>query len=201
VIARISSAHAITTRDEEGGDMHVASETKPWTLEELHRLPDDGNKYELVRGELFVTPPPNETHENILTCLTRLLDRFVEANDLGLIFHPRAVMRFEGSEVEPDLMVRARHQPAVGEKDWDHAPIPILVVEVLSGSTRRRDHNQKRALYMDAGVEEYWIVDPRDRTIRSIRADREDELAKERLTWAPSRASESLSIELKSIFD
>ena len=93
--------------------MRVATKTKRWTLGEVHRLPDDGNKYELVRGELFVTPPPNVEHEDILARLTRALDRFVEANDLGMVYHPRAVMRFEGSEVEPDLMVRqSRAEPA-----------------------------------------------------------------------------------------
>ncbi|MGH7622479.1 MAG: Uma2 family endonuclease, partial [Gemmatimonadaceae bacterium] len=148
----------------------MATETKPWTLEELHRLPDDGNKYELVRGELFVTPPPNEAHEDILSRLTPLLDPFVAANGLGRVYHPRSVLRFEGSEVEPDVMVR---QPRGDHaSDWDGAPIPCLVVEVLSGSTRRRDLIQKRDLYLDAGVEEYWIIDPDQETIRSIRRDR-----------------------------
>jgi Uma2 family endonuclease len=88
--------------------MHVATNTKRWTLEELHSLPDDGNKYELVRGELFVTPPPNDDHETILSRLSRILDRYVEANGLGLVYHPRSVVRVDGSEVEPDLMVRRR---------------------------------------------------------------------------------------------
>ncbi len=72
---------------------------KRWTLEEVHSLPDDGNKYELVRGELFVTPPPSVTHEEILSRLTSVLAPYVEANGLGAVYHPRAVVRFEGSEV------------------------------------------------------------------------------------------------------
>src|SRR3954470_2031730 len=135
--------------------MHTVA-IKPWTLEELHRLPDDENKYELVRGELFVTPPPTDNHETISARLTRLLDPFVAAHGLGFVYHPRAVMRFQGSEVEPDLMVRLPR--SVRGAEWDSAPTPILVVEVVSGSTRRRDHQQKKTLYMEAGVAEYWIV-------------------------------------------
>jgi len=80
--------------------MRMATQTKQWTLEELHSLPDDGNKYELVRGELFVTPPPTEQHEDILARLTRMIDPFVAANGLGMVYHPRAVVRFEKSEVD-----------------------------------------------------------------------------------------------------
>src|SRR2546430_9950820 len=97
--------------------MHMAARAKQWTLREVHSLPDDGNKYELVRGELFVTPPPTDEHETILARLTRLLDPYVAAHGLGFIYHPRAVLRFEGSEVEPDLMVR---QPqADPEAPWE----------------------------------------------------------------------------------
>ena len=93
--------------------MHMATVTKQWTLEEVHSLPDDGNKYELVRGELFVTPPPTDPHETIAARLSRLLDPYVAEHGLGYVYHPRAVMRFDGSEVEPDLMVR-QPQPAKG---------------------------------------------------------------------------------------
>lgn len=85
--------------------------TRPWTLAELHRLPDDGNKYELVRGELFVTPPPSTGHEDILARLSRILDPYVAEQRLGYVYHPRSVMELDGSEVEPDLMVRAPMPP------------------------------------------------------------------------------------------
>src|SRR6516164_7222845 len=110
----------------------MSAAIKHWTLDELHRLPDDGNKYELVRGELFVTPPPSDDHETILARLSRMLEPFGAAQRLGFVYHPRAVVRAEGSEAEPDLMVRGS-KPA-GGRDWDDAPIPILVIEVLSGS-------------------------------------------------------------------
>jgi Uma2 family endonuclease len=179
--------------------MRMATRTKRWTLEELHSLPDDGNKYELIRGELFVTPPPSEDHETILSRLTRLLDPFVAANGLGMIYRPRAVIRFEGSEAEPDLMVRQPRTRA--GKDWDDAPTPILIVEVLSPSTRRRDHMQKRDLYLDPGVEEYWIIDPEHRAIRSVRRERDDTVATDELVWNPTGAVVPFVLAVDSIFD
>ena len=79
--------------------MAMPNAVKRWTLRELHSLPDDGNKYELVRGELFVTPPPTYDHETIAARLTQILVPYVASHGLGLVYHPRAVLRFEGSEV------------------------------------------------------------------------------------------------------
>ena len=172
--------------------------TKVWTLEELHSLPDDGNKYELIRGELFVTPAPTNDHETISARLTRLLDPYVAANDLGFVYHPRAVMQFEGSEVEPDLMVRAPHpNPTSG---WATAPTPTLVVEILSPTTRRRDHVHKRNLYMDAGVAEYWIVDPEAPTVRIARRDAPDVVATEELQWSPAGTAAPLTLRVLEVF-
>lgn len=113
-----------------------------WTLADLERLPDDGNKYEVVRGELFVTPPPNYGHESIASVLHSILEPYIRAHSVGQIQRPRAVFRFEGSEVEPDLIVRAA--TATLPRDWQSAPKPLLIVEILSDSTRRRDHVAKR---------------------------------------------------------
>ena len=75
--------------------MAMSMPAKAWTLEELHRLPDDGNKYELIRGELFVTPPPSVDHEELLARLTDVLAEYVKKHDLGRVYHPRAVIRFQ----------------------------------------------------------------------------------------------------------
>jgi Uma2 family endonuclease len=104
-----TSTHAPERDKEERIDMPMAMHANQWTLEELHSLPDDGNKYELVRGELFVTPPPTDEFETVLARLSRILNPYVATHGLGMVYHPPAVMRFEGSEVEPDLMVRQPH--------------------------------------------------------------------------------------------
>ena len=172
---------------------------KRWTLEELHSLPDDGNKYELIRGELFVTPAPRVSHEFILARLTRVLDPYVAANHLGYVLRARAVITLEDdSEVEPDLMVR--HLPEDREVGWEAVPLPILVIEVASDSTRRRDRVIKRGFYTDIQIPEYWMVDGADRTIRVVREERADVVATDTVTWHPAGVDTPLTIALMDIF-
>jgi len=180
--------------------MHMAYKTKRWTLDEVHRLPDDGNKYELVHGELFVTPAPSYDHEAVLARLTRILDPYVERHGLGLVFRARAVFRVgKQVELEPDLMVRQPHPGPT--RSWETAPLPSLVVEVASPTTRRRDRLQKRNVYMDARIPDYWIIDPETQSIDAIRPDQGDIVATDTLTWAPAGANESLTIEVAKLFD
>lgn len=178
--------------------MSVAVTTKKWTLEELHSLPDDGNKYELIRGELFVSPAPTDEHETILARLSRILDPYVAANGLGYVYHPRSILRFEGSEAEPDLMVRQPHPRRKGK--WDDAPKPILIVEVHSPYTRRRDREHKRAYYADAGVAEYWMIDPEAETVTVARRGESDVVIHEQLTWSPTGPSAPLRFEIGTLF-
>jgi Uma2 family endonuclease len=200
----IASAGDVIVRDAtrsnpaaEMDTMHMAQATDEWTLEQLHRLPDDGNKYELVRGELFVTPPPSVGHEDLAAALGRILDRYAEEQGLGRVHRPRAVLRTLGSEVEPDLMVRPN---AAKTTDWAALAIPTLVVEIVSETTRRRDYVQKRSLYLDAGVPEYWIVDGEDKTIRVVRPGHEDVVESRTLTWNPIGASQQLAIDVAELF-
>ena len=179
--------------------MHVARAKRLWTLSELHGLPEDGNKYELIHGELFVTPAPTFNHETVGARLTRLLDRYVEENNLGFVYHPRAVVRVgKHSEVEPDLMVR--QPPHSRNQAWEDAPTPILVVEIESPTTRRRDRLYKRNFYAEVGIPEYWIVDSDDRTIHVVRLGHDDSVATETLTWHPDGAQLPLEFRLDDVF-
>jgi len=179
--------------------MHMATRVKRWTLDEVHSLADDGNKYELIHGELFVTPPPSVEHETILGRLSALLVPYVAKHDLGMVYHPRAVVRVQGSEAEPDLMVRRPPSEQL-RNDWDRVAIPLLVIEVLSPYTRRRDHMQKRDWYAEIGVVEYWIVDPEQRAVRVIKRGADESLVVDTLRWHPSGADSPLVIDLGRLF-
>jgi len=182
--------------------MAVALEVRKWTLPELHRLPEDGNKYEVVRGELFVTPAPAVQHEEIAARLSAILTPYVQAEGLGYVYRPRAVLRYEGSEVEPDLLVRARHpRPTGRDRDWNTAPTPILVVEILSPYTRNRDRVQKKELYIDAGVGEYWIVDPEERAITVVVGPGAETLVRDDMRWAPAAAARELRFRVSDLFE
>lgn len=180
--------------------MHMRSSAKRWTLAEVHALPDDGNKYELVHGRLFVTPGPTNQHETILARLTRILEPYVVAQKLGYIYHPRAVFRIEQEvELEPDLMVRLPHPGP--DETWETAPLPSLVVEVASDSTRRRDRIVKRDVYtVEARIPTYWIIDGGTRSIRVLRPDQDETVFEDAIEWWPKGATAALSFEVERLF-
>lgn len=181
----------------ENRPMHMATETRPWTRADLERLPDDGNRYEVVRGELFVTPPPSTRHEELVSVIADILRKYIEPTTLGVLRLGKSAVVLEDSQVEPDILVRARIFPTPAT--WDEMPTPFLIVEVLSPSTRQRDLITKRSLYLDAGVAEYWIVDADTRTIRVIRPDTED-LAIGSLHWHPAGAAAPLVLDVAAMF-
>jgi Uma2 family endonuclease len=182
----------------ENHHMHMPAKIRRWTVSELERLPDDGNKYELVRGELFVTPAPSYAHETLASILVSILVPYVHAHSLGRVHTPRAVVRARpDTEVEPDLLVRP---VAAANMTWDRAPLPLLVAEIVSDTTRRRDYIEKRKLYVDLGIPEYWIVDPEQRVVRVVRPSFDDLVVADMLTWLPQAASQPLVLDVRSVF-
>jgi Uma2 family endonuclease len=178
--------------------MHMAR-PRIWTLEDLERLPDDGNKYELLHGELFVTPPSEPDHHTAMARIHRLLIPFVDKHRLGLVFSGHPAIRTSESHVEPDLIVR---QPPATKSRWETAPTPILIVEVLSPPTRRRDRGPKREFYVDeVRVPDYWIVDTDARSITVSRPGAEDIVVAGRFEWSPPGISEALEVKLDDVFE
>ena len=181
--------------------MLMVTKTRAWTAEDLDRLPDDGNRYEVVEGELFVTPAPSLPHQVVAGAIYRHLYPFVEHHyRLGwVMFAPGDVHVNAKSRVQPDIFVVPR--TAAGKPaSWREAPTPILVVEVLSDSTAQRDLGPKRELYRRAGVVEYWIVDHEKRTVAVVRHGQADVELGDRLTWFPVGATEALVIDLPELF-
>jgi Uma2 family endonuclease len=177
--------------------MHMAVKARKWTRADLERLPDDGNKYEVIRGELFVTPPPAADHESIVEGFARRVQPYVWAHALGQVRFPRSVFVFEKSEAEPDMMVL----PPGRVTSWERMPTPLLVIEVSSESTVRRDRVAKRTYYTDAGVGEYWIVDGTQRIVTVVKPNEPDEVVSSELRWIPSGATEALRIDLVALFE
>jgi Uma2 family endonuclease len=185
-------AHALANPESAHMAMPI---TEPWTIQQLDRLPDDCNRYEVLDGELLVTPPPTEEHEAIVASLTMALVPFVQSNGLGLVHHPQSIVRTAGSQVEPDLMVR----PIGPFQGWENAPLPILVVEVTSHSTRHRDLWKKRDFYVRSGIEEYWIVDRDEQMILQIRGTEERRVSTV-LRWSPGETGATLEVDVERLF-
>ncbi len=176
----------------------MALSTRAWTLAELDRLPDDGNKYELVDGALFVTPAPSPAHEELVAVLHAMLAAYMHAHRLGRVY-TRGVVRTDEAAVEPDLMVRPT-TPTL-PTTWAEMPTPLLVVEIFSRATRQRDEQQKRGFYQQIGVGDYWMVDRWSRTIRVVGGDGAETVAGSALEWRPVGAGEALRIDVAAYFD
>jgi Uma2 family endonuclease len=148
-------------------DEHAWPAQGDWTYEDYLRLPDDGNRYEVIRGSLYMTPPPIYDHQYVVWQLDQTLGRFVHENKLGVVLVAAFDIRLPAGltdPVEPDVIFfRTGNQPRSGARFFEG--VPELLVEVLSPRTRRRDETVKFDAYREAGVSEYWIIDPRNRTV------------------------------------
>ncbi len=130
------------------------------TYEDYCLLPNDGKRYEIIDGELFVTPSPLRRHQLVLANLLYYLTDFVKKHDLGTVYPaPFDVVFSQFDVVEPDILyVSKARTSVVTEKNVQGAP--DLVVEVLSESTAKIDRTTKLKLYARYGVAEYWVIDP-----------------------------------------
>jgi Uma2 family endonuclease len=181
--------------------MSTQSAVRGWTYEEFSRLPDDGNRYEVIAGELYVTPAPGTLHQRVSTRLSAMLERFCEEDGAGTSYHaPYDVLFGEGDYLEPDLIFVRRDREAEVIKDHAAVGAPDLVVEILSDSTARRDKGIKRERYAAYGVSEYWIIDADAKHIEVYRLSGGDlrrvEVADDVLHYQPVPGGPELVIDV-----
>ena len=142
------------------------------TYDDFVLFPDDGLRHELIDGEHYVTPSPNAQHQQIVLKLGARILEWVEHHGTGRVFiAPFDVVFSHADVVEPDVLYMSSDRATSILKSANVQGPPELVVEVVSPSTRRRDENAKRALYEEAGVSEYWVVDPERESVRVYRRD------------------------------
>src|SRR6266852_4260807 len=139
-----------------------------WTYEDYAAIPEDGHRYEVVKGVLYMSPAPNRRHQKIVRKITRYLEDFVETPELGEIgMAPLDVELSHRNVVQPDVfVVLNEHFDRLTETRIIGAP--DLAIEVASPSTAKYDRRKKQAAYASAGVSEYWIVNPKHQTIEVL---------------------------------
>ena len=138
-----------------------------WTYDDYARLPDNGKRYEVIRGVLYMSAAPRPLHQRVIFRLSYFLEAFLEERSIGIAFSaPIDVLLPEklGDPVQPDILfVRSDRIQIIGETYIEGAP--DLVMEVLSPSNPSHDRSLKYELYAEAGVPEYWIIDPHKRIV------------------------------------
>ena len=155
------------TRERTLAAPQVPPEQGEWTYEDWLRLPDDdATRYEVIDGELHVTPPPSVEHQFRAHRLAMKMTLHADAQGLGIVLPAPIGVMLPGQSVpiQPDIVfVSASRRQIIGQTYIEGAP--DLVVEVLSPSNWPYDRGEKFRLYQSTGIPEYWIVDYRKRQI------------------------------------
>ncbi len=181
--------------------MSMATQVPRYTAVEVRAFPDDRVRYEVIRGELFVTPAPRTRHQRAVREFLMRLHDYVTTHNLGEALPAPFEVEFAAdSAVQPDVLVLLRHdRPRLTDERF-YGP-PTLVVEIVSHSSRRTDRLQKRELYQDFGVPEYWIVDIEQRRVERWQpGSTAPGIATDTLVWQPDSAVAPLEIDLPAIF-
>jgi Uma2 family endonuclease len=172
-----------------------------YTARDVLAFPDDGNRYELVDGELLVTPAPAQRHQGVIARLLASLIPYVSAHPAVATLFPGPADIFFSDEdyVQPDILVVPAHQ-VTGR--WEDIRTLLLAVEVLSPSSARQDRVTKRRLYQRRGVATYWVVDPDARVVEVWRPeDERPEIVTEALSWRLADDVEPMTVGLGEIFE
>jgi|JI9StandDraft_1071089.scaffolds.fasta_scaffold413662_1 Uma2 family endonuclease len=173
---------------------------RDWTVDEVRALPDDGNRYEVIDGELFVTPAPSWLHQQAAMEFLFLVRPYAHRCALDCYIAPAEVAFSPRRSVEPDLFVVPR-MDGRRATHFEEVQRLVLAVEVISPSSARADRYRKRHLYQSEDVPEYWIVDPDARFVERWRpGDDAPEILVESLAWTPQEDVEPLVIDLAALF-
>jgi len=181
----------------------VTATLRPLTYDDLLEMPDDGQRYESIDGELIVTPAPAIKHQRVLRSLIRVLGAFAYETGRGeLVLPPFDVVLGHYNIVKPDLLLIASEPGHIpGDHDKFESP-PDLVVEVSSPISLRIELVRKSALYARCGVPEYWIADPERRrmVIYNLQDKQYVPIESDVQGWLASRVFPGLRVDPSEVF-
>ncbi|RJQ80312.1 Uma2 family endonuclease [Pseudonocardiaceae bacterium YIM PH 21723] len=163
-------------------EMEIGRSARSLTVEDLEGMPDDGRRYELIDGELLVSPAPGTYHQTVSGELFLLL-RQARPVGLKVMAAPFAFQLDMRNEVQPDVLV-ARIEDFTAK---NLIGPPLLAVEILSPSTAFTDTHRKKNFYQRAGVASYWVIDPLEPRLRVYELDRNGRY-REAIEFGPDEA-------------
>lgn len=169
-----------------------------YTVDDLDRFPDDGNRYELLRGLLLVTPAPTAAHQIVANRLQVRLSLAVEAPGHAHVVGPGAITVPPGTQLQPDVLVYpARFSP---NAEWAKVTEHWLAIEVLSSSSRMYDREFKRDAYFALGLAEVWLLDCHGASAEVWRSKGVREVIRDVIRWRPPTLDLVASIDLHEVF-
>ncbi len=171
-----------------------------YSAEMVRALPDDGNRYETVHGELLVTPAPRAWHQEVVARIMVELRKYVKQHQCGhMLQSPADISWGDDVLVQPDLFVVDLEEART--LDWAQMKTLRLTIEVLSPSTSRYDRFTKRRLYQEVGIPLYWIVDPDQKSVEVWAPESQFPVVEhESVVWKPTGAEDEFVLNLKELF-
>ena len=171
-----------------------------YTADMVRALPDDGNRYEVVHGELLVTPAPRLWHQELSARLLAALRAYSDRERVGVVLaSPADISWGRHILVQPDVFVVPVEEARL--QDWSKIRQLLLAAEVLSPSSTRADRFTKRRLYQERGVSMYWMVDGDAQLVEVWQPEAEfPAIERDQLTWHPEGASRPFMLTLKDLF-
>jgi Uma2 family endonuclease len=183
--------------------MGMLAERTDWTVDKLDALDDDGQRYEIIDGELFVTPSPIDVHQFVVGELYARLRQYLRGTGIGKpIVSPSDVRRGDRTRnrVQPDVYVIRTTSGGRPPYPYDLGDLS-LAVEVTSASSRRLDYMVKRDLYLRSGVGVYWVIDPEARNVSVWHGDSDPgTVFSERVEWHPAGPNATFVLDLGEFF-
>lgn len=188
---------------------HVMSMPSPiahddWTVDMLDALPDDGQRYELIDGELFVTAAPTDVHQLVATAFHRRLHDYLRPTSLGRAMISPADVRKEPrtrNRVQPDVFAVRLTGAGRPPYPFDLSDV-LLAIEVESPSNPLLDYQIKRELNLKHGIPEYWIVNTDALVVSRWRSPNDPgEVYSRTIAWAPAGMPEPLVIDIPALFE
>ena len=170
-----------------------------FTIADLDRFPDDGNRYELLGGQLLVTPAPGPHHQLVLGRLVMRLAGYLGPEGPSVIVTPGVIQLENHTQLEPDLLV----VPAglMDETSWRRITGWWLAVEVSGRASKVYDRDFKRDAYLRLGVREVWRVDLIDRRVYRSRPGEVNEVPwSDHLRWHPPEMAAALVLPVPTLF-
>jgi Uma2 family endonuclease len=174
----------------------------PTTADELEAIPEDGNRYEIIDGVLFVTPAPSTLHQRTLLELVERLRPYGKALGLELLVAPIDVRASSSTQVQPDILVLPRFFEGRRKNRWEQMSRLLLAVEILSPSSKRLDQVLKRKTYLEHGEREYWVVDADNRSIDVWTVGHDiAHIMHDAIRWHPLPDQPALAVDLIAMFN
>lgn len=183
--------------------LQIALQEEQENRRHFYEIIEEDKKMEFINGEIIFQSPAKLRHTKSIKLLTKLMDTYVEKNDLGFVGSEKMLISLTRNDYEPDICFFEKAKSNNFKSDQMQFPAPDLAVEVLSPSTEKFDRETKFQDYAAHGIREYWIIDPENEFIEQyfLQAEEYELLLKAKDGTIESLVLPNFRTQIRAVFD